>query len=418
MMVRSLKWLNTLNICQACYIVLIQSALIYWYLQKNAIIEQYHIRQDILRYKSADFPSIKPYDYFYPEYNPKVVLVFVHIQKTGGSFVETALTKRGVFAFPCHCNKKKFCDCKVDNKIWLFSRFSIGWKCGLHADFTELRECVPEKLNMLEHNKRPRRLVYFTILRDPIDRYISEWLHMRRKHSFWKESSLRCLGQSPPFRYAACDFTEDSNTTELSFYRYVNCPQSLSNNRQTRMLASLDDLGCYSHLAEWTRPISPNAEGNISFSSHQIDLLISAIDNLVIDLATFGLIEHSVYTQYMYRMVLGLVFRVPFTNKSDDSWTSEAYRTPGFLPPGWKNMSEDRNRLDAAFISFARVLFSRRLAARLRVESALPVRWRLLLRRLDSGLLISDIHLETTVCRYLTRFFHAEAARREALEKL
>lgn len=258
--------------------------------------------------------------------------------------------------------------------------------------------------------------MYFTILRDPIDRYISEWLHMRRKRSFWKESSLRCQGESPPPRYVACDFVEDLNTTELSFYRYVNCPNSLSNNRQTRMLASLDDLKCYSHLSEWSQSISPGGQENISFSSHQIDLLTSAIDNLAIDFATFGFIEHSVYTQYMYRMVLGLVFRRSFTNESDDSWTSKAYRTPGFFPPDWKIMSEARNRLDEAFISFARVIFSRRLAARLRVESALPVRWRLLLRRLDPGLLISDVSLETAVCRYLTRFFHAEAARRQALE--
>lgn len=121
-MVRLLKWFNTLNISQAFYIVLIQSILIYWYLRKSAVIEQYHIRQDILCYNATDFPFIKPYDYFYPEYNPEVVLVFVHVQKTGGSFVEAALTKHGVFGFPCHCHKKKFCNCEVNNRIWLFSR--------------------------------------------------------------------------------------------------------------------------------------------------------------------------------------------------------------------------------------------------------------------------------------------------------
>uniref|UniRef100_A0A0R3T480 Heparan-sulfate 6-O-sulfotransferase n=1 Tax=Rodentolepis nana TaxID=102285 RepID=A0A0R3T480_RODNA len=363
---------------------------------------------------SSYFPFIKPYDYFYPESNLSVVLVFVHIQKTGGTFVESALTKSGVVGFPCRCLTRKVCNCNFKNNIWLFSRFSVGWRCGLHADFTELQECVPEMLGRLEHSKRSRRLVYFTLVRDSIDRYISEYLHMRRKQSFWNGSTLRCKGKSPPLHNITCDFANDvTNASKyLSFSRYVNCSHSLSNNRQTRMLASLADLDCYTHLNEWTQPIP----SNISISSHQVDLLLSAVDNLATKMATFGIIEHSVYTQYMYRMILGLIFRVPFVNKSNDSWTAEAYKIPGYLPENWESLSEDRNRLDKAFISFARVLFSRRLAARLRAESSLPVRWRLQLRRIDSNLLISDVYLESVMSRYLTRLLQTETKRRLRLE--
>lgn len=121
-MVRSLKWFNFVNICKVFYVALIQSALVYWFLQKNVLVEQYYHRQAILYYNSSDFPFIKPYDYFYPEYNPEVVLAFVHIQKTGGTFVESSLTKSGVVGFPCRCSKRKTCDCNVKNNIWLFSR--------------------------------------------------------------------------------------------------------------------------------------------------------------------------------------------------------------------------------------------------------------------------------------------------------
>jgi hypothetical protein len=31
--------------------------------------------------------------------------------------------------------------------MWLFSRYSTGWRCGLHADWTELKDCVAEYLN-------------------------------------------------------------------------------------------------------------------------------------------------------------------------------------------------------------------------------------------------------------------------------
>ena len=131
---------------------------------------------------------------------------------------------------PCKCEpkRKKKCRCfrpNTNNKYWLFSRYSIGWKCGLHADYTvntfafhlnsfgcltrysfpqELINCVDRVLNQVEHigshpmssvirdrfqrNKllsssslkeiaihRPpdaRRYFLVTLLRDPIARFV------------------------------------------------------------------------------------------------------------------------------------------------------------------------------------------------------------------------------------------------------
>lgn len=252
--------------------------------------------------------------------------------------------------------------------------------------------------------------MYFTNLRNSLDRYISEYLHMKRKSAFWDGVSLRCNGKSPPYQDVICAFVND--TSPITFFRYANCPHSLSNNRQTRMLASLAKLGCYSHLNSWSQPIPVNA----SLSSHQADLLLSAIDNLAVEIATFGLIEHTVYTQYIYRMVLGLIFKASFVNKSNETWTTEAYITPGLLPPSWKPIAEARNRLDKAFISFARLLFSRRLAARLRAESSLTFRWRLRLHDMDPSLLINDVHLEKIISNLLTQFLRKEAKRRLKFE--
>lgn len=175
------------------------------------------------------------------------------------------------------------------------------------------------------------------------------------------------------------------------------------------MIASLDDLGCYSKLKEWT---SPSALGT-NFSPSQIDLLASAVENLATSFATFGLIEHIVYTQYMYRMVLGLVFRIPFKNNANDSWVSDAYQEPGLLPSGWEQVAQARNRIDMVFVAFARHLFAHRLAAHLRAESILPMRLRLLLHQVEPRLLLSDENLETRICRHLSRFFKKEVAWRE-----
>ncbi|XP_043315280.1 heparan-sulfate 6-O-sulfotransferase 2-like [Cervus canadensis] len=46
--------------------------------------------------------------------------------------------------YECRVGQKK-CTCHRPGKreTWLFSRFSTGWSCGLHADWTELTSCVP-----------------------------------------------------------------------------------------------------------------------------------------------------------------------------------------------------------------------------------------------------------------------------------
>ena len=87
------------------------------------------------------------------------VLVFLHIQKTGGTTFGRHLVKNMDIETPCVCYKhRKRCDCiNAKKRIWLFSRYSTGWACGLHADWTELHDCVPDALDDKEEKKRERR---------------------------------------------------------------------------------------------------------------------------------------------------------------------------------------------------------------------------------------------------------------------
>ncbi|TSS97505.1 Heparan-sulfate 6-O-sulfotransferase 1-A [Bagarius yarrelli] len=74
------------------------------------------------------------------------VLVFLHIQKTGGTTFGRHLVQNVRLELPCDCRPgQKKCTCYRPNRkeTWLFSRFSTGWSCGLHADWTELTNCVP-----------------------------------------------------------------------------------------------------------------------------------------------------------------------------------------------------------------------------------------------------------------------------------
>lgn len=97
----------------------------------------------------------------------------------------------------CTCQRKKkrcYCFRPNRNENWLFSRYSTGWKCGLHADWTELTGCVDQELDKNEGETAKRRYFYISLLRSPIPRYLSEFRHVQRGAT-WKNSRHFCLGR-------------------------------------------------------------------------------------------------------------------------------------------------------------------------------------------------------------------------------
>lgn len=97
----------------------------------------------------------------------------------------------------CTCQRKKkrcYCFRPNRNENWLFSRYSTGWKCGLHADWTELTGCVDQELDKNEGETAKRRYFYITLLRSPIPRYLSEFRHVQRGAT-WKNARHFCLGR-------------------------------------------------------------------------------------------------------------------------------------------------------------------------------------------------------------------------------
>lgn len=88
------------------------------------------------------------------------VIVFLHMQKTGGTTFGRHLVRNLDVDSPCNCKRKKRCDCLTKRKtVWLFSRYSTGWMCGLHADWTELKGCVDSAMDKRERRHRNRRYV-------------------------------------------------------------------------------------------------------------------------------------------------------------------------------------------------------------------------------------------------------------------
>lgn len=118
-----------------------------------------------LGYLNSDEDFAQEADFVYDP--SRDVIVFLHMQKTSGSTFGRQLVRSAV-GFPAACirlrgRKRRNC---TDSKglQWLFSRHSMGWACGLHADWTELHACVPRALNKIEGGRRKRRSVEYFIL--------------------------------------------------------------------------------------------------------------------------------------------------------------------------------------------------------------------------------------------------------------
>ncbi|CAF0766918.1 unnamed protein product [Rotaria sordida] len=175
--------------------------------------------------------------------NVRVILVFIHIQKTAGSEFERSVVRRLYFGTEpsCRCplisrsnrtkriNIKLKCNCLKNNEPWLISRFSVGWWCGVHADWITYHRCLPPKMNF-EYGFHERKFIYATLLREPVARFISEYLHTLRGAT-WLSERLSCQKAQQLRNQSAC--WKNTNLTD-----FILCPFNSAINRQTRMLSS------------------------------------------------------------------------------------------------------------------------------------------------------------------------------------
>ncbi|XP_015908071.1 heparan-sulfate 6-O-sulfotransferase 2 [Parasteatoda tepidariorum] len=235
------------------------------------------------------------------------VIVFLHIQNTGGSVFARHMVEDLQLERPCQCRRnRRICRCYRPDKYgstWFFSRYTTGWKCGVHPDWSELSNCVDHIMDEDEGKPVKRRYFFITVLRDPVKRFLSEFWHARQGQS-WSSSRHWCSGVEATENELPVCF-DDKDLSQLTLEEFMNCSYNLAINRQARMLSDLALVGCYN-------------SSSLSKEDKDLIILTSAKNNLH-KMSFFGLSEFPKVSQYMFETTFGLNFRGKKSSARDGS---------------------------------------------------------------------------------------------------
>lgn len=292
---------------------------------KNNITDDQNQQPDIVDYDSiisCNQPNISNDD----------LIVLLHIQKTGGTTFERHLVQDLIIDPPCICDEgKRRCNCpryttimnnssSLSDYTWLVSRFSTGWICGLHPDFSQLKDCL----------NHAGRLYFLTFLRHPLNRFISEFRHVQRGAT-WKASKYHCQ-----FRGTQSCYESQKDWSNATLEEFLGCKHNMAINRQTKMLANYDELTCNNSTYE--------------------ENLLSSAKATVRRLAYFGICDRQRESQLIFEKTFNLKFRRDFRQSEDNKTQVMISKLPGDIVDQIIRV----NNLDMRLYDYALSLFANR----------------------------------------------------------
>ncbi|WAR10876.1 H6S3B-like protein [Mya arenaria] len=270
----------------------------------------------------------------------KDLIVFLHIQKTGGMYLNERFRTNLKLDFPCNC-KNVPCGClNKHHRMWMYTSAFSGWTCGLHADWTQMHSCIPQLADKVDKEHRERRYFYMTQLRDPLDRYISEWNHQTRG-GHWQDSFYMCAGKHTEWVNIRPCFLTD-NWRGVSLDEFMKCKYNLATNRMARMLADLELSDCYKHFHEER------------YKSIRAPQWVSSAKANLRSMEYFGIMEEPEKSDKLFNKVYSLEFKSKSVGKTTGSVQSRLTKQQ-FLK------LIQLTELDMHIYRFAQDLFNQRL---------------------------------------------------------
>lgn len=251
-------------------------------------------------------------------------------------------------------------------EMWLQSEVTYQWPCGVHAFLTATKPCILKFYNK-RYGVRDRHFHYFTILRHPILRYLSEYLYTTYGKAKWNVVTgvgscdhTLVLGNTKPQCFTGyCNGTMISESTlpecypgvynrvswtDVSLTDFMNCPYNWANNRQTWMLADLEQTAC--------------SNNSITKEQMETNVLKSAKKNLE-SIAFFGLTEFLKESAMLFEYKFNVHFRdLPQQRHLQDS---RSLLKMVLLDKSLYNRIIELNKLDIQLYEYALKLFSLQL---------------------------------------------------------
>ena len=289
-------------------------------------------------------------------------LALMHIQKTSGTgwenhILKHLLVKRQDSWEPaCIYNKRQNRNTCILNNY----KKSIYWDrylsrfCDIHADYSELKNCI-----MKEYNNRISLPVssssyfgishFMTFLRDPIQRYISEYEHVK-KGATWLKAVRSCKDIA---LYKEKCYKNES-WKGVSWQEFVNCKYNLANNRQVRMLADYNIIGC-NVLKCWASNCTPELK-----HFYEQKLLHSA-KHALIGFAFFGLTEYQKLSEFLFLKTFD-DNKFTFSEEINDYKDTIASSSIKGEATSYMENIKKNNHLDIELYKFAKELFFKRVA--------------------------------------------------------
>ena len=259
---------------------------------------------------------------------------------------------------------------RPNGDTWLVSEKTTAWNCGVHAFYTDFKRCL-QNSGIFNKNaqKNPgrktlllschNRFHYVVILRHPLLRYISEYLHVSRGACWAREDKCRKRSRR---RFKPRKFRCPENlrcqkdivkifAANLTLEKFSRCTDSWSINRMTVSLADHKLATC------WDKK---------KYSREERDqiLLESAKSNLR-NFSYFGLNEFLAESGPLFEKTFGFILRNPIHEQSlNDSKAGQfvSSLTHGQEVNMYKKVAQN-NLLDLELYEYALDIFRTRMRA-------------------------------------------------------
>ena len=275
----------------------------------------------------------------------KDVLVHLHIQKTSGTNWENNVYRyllvniNSKWTPACKFERRRYiCMKQRRHHSFYWDRYLIS-SCDIHASFSELENCVEQKAHALNGNTH-----FITFLRNPQNRYISEFHHVKRGATWFK--AIRACNEQPIYKNKCYKNTDWKNVT---WNEFLTCKYNLANNRQVRMLADYNELGC-----EALKCLAEQCSKEETFLYDE--KLLESAKNTLRSLSFFGITEYQELSQYLFERTYESVFRFSVSlNQSNEIVAQNSLETQNEIE------IKKLNALDNQLYDFAVTLFFKRV---------------------------------------------------------